>query len=212
MGTIKLKNLQSQLENIETFENPKIEFEQYTTSPLIAASILHTAQFVFGDIKNKTIADLGCGSGILSIGAVILGAEYCTGFDIDPSALALSVKNASNRDILDDCNFVLCDIKNIPKCVKPKMFDTVIMNPPFGTKVKGADLEFLKSALHMANSAVYSLHKTSTRKHIQKKASKWNVNSNVVAELRYDLPASYAFHKENSVDVYVDLIRFSRKK
>lgn len=79
MATIKLKNLQSELEDMKTFGNPKIELEQYTTSPHIAASILHTAQFVFNDIRDKTVADLGCGSGILSIGAVILGATYCTG-------------------------------------------------------------------------------------------------------------------------------------
>lgn len=79
MKTLKLKNLQSELEDMKTFENPKIKLEQYTTSPYIAASILHTAQSVYGDIKDKTVADLGCGSGILSIGAVILGAKYCAG-------------------------------------------------------------------------------------------------------------------------------------
>lgn len=95
--------------------------------------------------------------------------------------------------------------------MKPKIFDTIIMNPPFGTKVKGADLVFLKSAIDMTKSVVYSLHKTSTRKYILKMARKWNVNSRVIAELRYDLPASYAFHKNCSVDVHVDLIRFSIK-
>lgn len=134
---------------------------------------------------------------------------FCIGFDIDPSALALSAENANNRDILDDCNFVLCDIKNALKFVKPKMFDTIVMNPPFGTKVKGADLVFLKAAIHMANTAVYSLHKTSTRKHVLQFARKWNVNGRVIAELRFDLPASYVFHKECSVDVHVDLIRFA---
>lgn len=79
MKTLKLKHLQSELEDMKTFENPKVELEQYTTSSYIAASILHTAQSVYGDIKDKTVADLGCGTGILSIGAVVLGAKYCTG-------------------------------------------------------------------------------------------------------------------------------------
>lgn len=76
---MKLKKLQHVLENIETFENPKIELEQYTTSSHIAACVLHTAQFVYGDIYGKRVADLGCGSGVLCIGAALLGARYCAG-------------------------------------------------------------------------------------------------------------------------------------
>lgn len=43
-------------------------------------------------------------------------------------------------------------------------FDTVILNPPFGTKNNaGMDMEFLKAAIKLTNNAIYSLHKTSTR-------------------------------------------------
>lgn len=79
MATMKLKKLQSALEEFETFENPNIDLEQYTTSSHIAACVLHTAQFVYDDIAGKSIADLGCGSGVLTIGAALLGAKYCTG-------------------------------------------------------------------------------------------------------------------------------------
>ncbi|PKU49422.1 methyltransferase-like protein 5 isoform x2 [Limosa lapponica baueri] len=48
--------------------------------------------------------------------------------------------------------------------------------------------------------------------HIQKKADEWEVKMEVIAELRYDLPASYKFHKKKSVDIEVDFIRFSAKK
>ncbi len=37
------------------------------------------------------------------------------------------------------------------------------MNPPFGTRVKNADMVFLRTAFEAASTAVYSLHKTSTR-------------------------------------------------
>lgn len=77
---MKLKTLEYALENMETFENPKIELEQYTTSSHIAACVLHTAQFVYGDITGKRVADLGCGSGVLTIGAALLGARYCAGY------------------------------------------------------------------------------------------------------------------------------------
>lgn len=45
--------------------------------------------------------------------------------------------------------------------------------------------------------AVYSLHKSSTRAHIKRTADKelHAASSEVLAQLRFDLPASYAFHK-----------------
>jgi predicted RNA methylase len=55
---------------------------------------------------------------------------------------------------------------------------------------------------------VYSLHKTSTREHIFIKAADWGVRAQVLAELRFDLPASYKFHKKQSVDIDVDFVRF----
>ena len=35
------------------------------------------------------------------------------------------------------------------------------------------------------------------------------IQMKVVAELKFDLPASYKFHKHKSVDIAVDFIRFS---
>ncbi len=53
-----------------------------------------------------------------------------------------------------------------------------------------------KNLLQIARVAVYSLHKTSTRSHIQRiMKTEYSGSCNVLAELRYDLPASYAFHK-----------------
>ena len=73
----------------------------------------------------------------------------------------------------------------------------------------GIDLLFLQRALNMANTAVYSLHKTATRDHIKKKAAEWGVQLEVLAELRFDLAATYKFHRKRSVDIEVDFIRFN---
>ncbi len=42
------------------------------------------------------------------------------------------------------------------------------MNPPFGTRRKGADAAFLRAAFRLATGSVYSLHKSSTRAYLQK--------------------------------------------
>lgn len=73
--------------------------------------------------------------------------------------------------------------------------------------VQGIDLMFLQQAISMSNTAVYSLHKTATREHIKKKASEWGVQLEVLAELRFDLAASYKFHRKKTVDIEVDFIR-----
>lgn len=48
------------------------------------------------------VLDLGCGSGILGIGALILGAESCLGCDIDPMASEAAMANAALNDIGSD--------------------------------------------------------------------------------------------------------------
>lgn len=45
-----------------------------------------------------------------------------------------------------------------------KYFDTVLMNPPFGTKNNaGVDMKFLQMGIRLSCGSVYSLHKSSTR-------------------------------------------------
>jgi putative methylase len=88
-------------------------------------------------------------------------------------------------------------------------------NPPFGTKPDkaGMDAEFLKLACRLATRAVYSFHKTSTRSYIVSLAKSLPKveNVTVVAEMKFDIPQTYKFHKKASVDVLVDLIRVQLK-
>ena len=48
---------------------------------------------------DKTVLDLGCGSGILAIGALLLGCERAVGCDIDPKAPAVAEDNAALNGI-----------------------------------------------------------------------------------------------------------------
>lgn len=53
------------------------------------------------DLKGKTVVDFGCGSGILSLAALKLGAKKVIGIDIDPQALQASLDNAKRNDVED---------------------------------------------------------------------------------------------------------------
>lgn len=132
------------------------------------------------------------------------------GFDIDPESLETATLNAEELEV--EIDFVQCDITKLE--LKGLIVDTVVMNPPFGTRKKGADMEFLSAAMKVASKAVYSLHKTSTREHIKRAALRdFNAKSaEVICELRYDLPKLYKFHKRKEVDIAVDLWRFEPRQ
>jgi len=50
-------------------------------------------------LKDKTLIDYGCGSGILALAALKLGAKHVYAVDIDPQALEASEENAKNNTI-----------------------------------------------------------------------------------------------------------------
>lgn len=54
-------------------------------------------------IRGSTVADIGCGSGILSIGAVLLGAASVFASDIDPLAVEVSKANAELNGVEFEC-------------------------------------------------------------------------------------------------------------
>uniref|UniRef100_A0A1B0CDI9 Rna methylase n=1 Tax=Lutzomyia longipalpis TaxID=7200 RepID=A0A1B0CDI9_LUTLO len=208
MARMKLKKLEEYLQGIDGFEDPKILLEQYQTPPHIASCMLYEIQSQFGDLEGKIVADLGCGSGMLSIGAFLLGATHTVGFEIDPDASSIFVENVKEMEIPSvDC--VHCDVLRLPETRFSKAFDTVVMNPPFGTKKNaGMDMKFLQVGISLATTAVYSLHKTSTRDFVRKSAAQLQVEPKVVAQLRYNLDSAYKFHKKKSVDIDVDFWRF----
>eukprot|EP01018_Ginkgo_biloba_P002315 Gb_29661 [translate_table: standard] len=204
---MKLKQLEGYLGGLQQFSNPKVDLEQYPTGPHIASRMLYMAENTFGDITGKIVADLGCGCGTLGLAAALMGAEYVFGIDMDSHALEVASLNASELEA--EMDFVKCDIGKLTW--RGPIVDTVIMNPPFGTRKKGADMDFLSVALKVSTGVVYSLHKTSTREHVKRSAIR-DLNANtaeVLCELRFDLPALYKFHKKREVDVAVDLWRFT---
>lgn len=53
------------------------------------------------DINEKRVLDFGCGSGILAIGALLLGARDAMAYDIDPQAVTASLRNAAQNEVGD---------------------------------------------------------------------------------------------------------------
>ena len=81
---------------------------------------------------NDLVLDLGCGSGILAIAALCLGARFATGVDIDPKAVDVAYENAALNGIgKDRCRFlagnVLADQSLVNELAQEKA-DLVLAN------------------------------------------------------------------------------------
>ncbi|MCK5897646.1 MAG: 50S ribosomal protein L11 methyltransferase [Methylococcales bacterium] len=59
------------------------------------------------DIKDKIVIDYGCGSGILAVAALLLGAKYAYAVDIDPQALTATKMNAEKNQVDDKISLFL---------------------------------------------------------------------------------------------------------
>ena len=70
-----------------------------------------------------TVLDFGCGSGILAIAALLLGAERAVGTDIDPQAVEASRDNA-NRNGIDPARFPVY----LPQDLPAEQADVLVAN------------------------------------------------------------------------------------
>lgn len=101
MTTLKLKKLEEFLQGVDPFEKPKILLEQYITPSHIASCMLHTIQTKYEDLEGKVVADLGAGSGMLSVGALLMGAQHVVAFEIDSDAITVSCSMTMNLNFKD---------------------------------------------------------------------------------------------------------------
>jgi predicted RNA methylase len=266
---MKLKHLKSALSSVPTpqFIDPNITLEQYATSPELTSYIIYSALQNEDIGYGRSVLDLGCGTGMLSIGSAIVGSSQVILVDCDETALAIAQENMEamgigevneDEDDEDFCavEYLLAKINHVPRKdvsnsnkggrgrgrgrgkgrggrgaptpssapIEPpqnigplddgiplasKCVDTVMTNPPFGTKPgnSGIDISFLRTAVRLAKRSVYSFHKSSTRQYLIKTVESWGYEVDVVAEMKFDIPKLYKFHSKDNVDVDVDLIR-----
>jgi|TARA_Y100000310_G_scaffold312581_1_gene360027 putative methylase len=180
---ITKKQLAIKLSKFEKIEDPEERLEQYALDPEVAAELLWRA-YLNGDVEGKVIADLGCGSGMLGGGGLLLGASKVYFVDKDKKSLEICKKNVKGA-------FVLGDVKEFNKKV-----DVVFENPPFGVKEKHADREFLGVAFKVSD-VVYSIHKIESKDFIEKFSSDNGFIVDGVIEFDFVLGRSLEHHKKD---------------
>lgn len=198
---MRRKQLEIALQKLAPHPNPSAELEQYMTPGDVASAILNLA-YTRGDMADKVVYDLGCGTGRLAIGAALLGAKEVVGIDVDGRALETAGKNAREAGV--DVRWVKSDVEELVA----SDVDTVIQNPPFGVQRKGADMRFLRKALELAGVA-YSLHKATpkNREFIAERVEEMGGRITDRMELMFHIPRQFKFHTRDVYRFKVDLYR-----
>ena len=204
---VRKRDLERALSEIEAHPLPNAYLEQYTTPSNVAAEILYLAAYVYDDVINKTVVELGCGTGRLAIGAALLGAREVFGVDVDGVAVRVAQKNAEIMGVKERTNWIVADIG-----VVKGSFDTVLQNPPFGVQRRRADRRFISKSLELS-STIYSFHKggESNREFIKRFIEEHGGKITTIFPLKMEIPRMFKFHTKRKRSIQVDLYRIEGK-
>lgn len=204
---MKLKQLEMTLQKAKGYEKPRPSLEQYMTPAPLAARMLYHA-LMKGDIEGKRVCDLGSGTGVLAIGAALLGAESVIGVEKDPNAVAVAQENAVLLGA--DVEFITADIQDKTLPEKTGTCDTVVMNPPFGAQKIHADRPFVDFALTTA-PVVYSIFNAGSTPFIKAFIRKRAEVAEQVGSA-FAIKRTFAFHTRDVLEFEVEILRLVRKQ
>ena len=184
------------LQTVPPFPVADASREQVVTPPELAAGMLEDA-LARGDLLGRHVLDLGCGTGVLSIGASLLGAERVTGVDSDARALDLA-RSAADR-LGASVAWTCAAVEDL---VVPA--DTVLMNPPFGAQRRHADRPFWAAALAAAPRRIHAFALADSRTFIARWAVAHSVRIEETRPVVWPLPATFPHHRKRRVELAVD--------
>jgi putative methylase len=199
---MKLRHLEMILEKVNGFGKPDLEREQYQTPAPLAARLLFHAS-VNGHITGMNVCDLGCGTGILSIGAALLGASQVTGIDSDENALEIARENA--LEMGTDIEFINQAVTS--SLVVPVPSGTIVMNPPFGARKRHADRVFIDCAIN-SGLEIYMIANAGSISFLRSYTEGRAVIREMIEGI-LPLRHSYSFHRKDVMDIRVEILHLS---
>ena len=204
---MRLRSLAIQLSKLQEISSPNLNLEQYQTEGEIAARWLFDIQS-FDDLKpGCRVVDLGCGNGILGIGAVLMGAGSAILVDSDEKSCEVSTRNVESLGISDSVTIVNSKIGE--KDIEIREADIVVSNPPWGTQKRASDRPFLEEIISIGTIA-HLMH-SSQATHIRNFFNEFGWSSEEYGDLDFALPATYGHHSRMRGRTRASLWRISPK-
>jgi putative methylase len=199
---MKQRHLEILLQKIPKPSAPIPQLEQYMTPAPIAADIIFTA-YQWGDIEQKRVVDLGCGTGIFSAGAAYMGAKTILGFDIDTESITIARKYAKTNDL--DIEYAIQDVTTVDS-----LCDTILMNPPFGAQKSNqkADRKFIEKAFEISE-VIYSLHLKKTIPFLVTMIKALKGEISLQKDYVFPINWMFEFHQKEVVKYDVTLLRIN---
>jgi len=185
------------LARLEAYEAPRRESEQVVSPPEPAGTLLLEAARR-DDLAGRRVVDLGCGTGVLAIGAALLGARPVVGIDADAGAVAVARRNAALLS-------VSCTFETAPVDGYAAPAETVVMNPPFGAQRRHADRPFWDAAYRVARRRIYAFSLASSRTFIADSAVARGARVEAIQPVPWRFPRTFPHHRKRSVELPVDL-------
>ena len=199
------KHLEMKLQSIPNHPKPKVGLEQYTTPAVIASDLVWNA-FALGDIEDRDVIDLGCGTGVFAIASALMGASSSIGVDVDEDSISLAM-DVKDKLKVDNADFIVSDIDEFNHGSNA---DTVFQNPPFGSQrnaESGQDLKFVQKAIDLNPDVLYSFHMASTQDFLIGYYEDNGLEITHIFRYNFPIPKIYDFHTKEKQNVDVIVIR-----
>ncbi len=231
----ELEILLSKLIKFEDLDEKNVFLEQYSTDSIVASEFLwYIFMNEYSDFENNVFEgfiDLGSGTGILGLGLLFFGFKIVF-VEKDVNAINVLKQNLNfifeeyeeyfkinNIDVKN--NFVILneDVNFLDENFFEKYKNFyVVMNPPFGVKVKHADKNFLKVAFNF--NKIYSIHNFNfSSKSFEDKffsfldsfCKEYEFNYFVLFKKDFVLKKQFSFHKKPKKSIKIIVLLFKKE-
>ena len=175
---------------------PAAPLEQVGTPAEAAADLLLALDQRVG-LRDRSVADLGCGTGRLAIGAALLGAAPVFGVEVDERLLPVARESARSLNVTVE--FRAADVVDWDRPT-----DLVVMNAPFGAQRRHADRPFWERAFSLARRSVGAFASSASRTFIARLALDRGAHVIEVEPVPWNLPRTFPHHRAANVRLAVD--------